>query len=971
MNRPPKGDDYRRGNAAFMMFQPTAADVPNMTIRIRPGTFWVNGQTIVEYAGGMSPTITAPRSGAKWVVVVINKLGTALVVDGIAKANNPEVPELTKNLLPIALIYVKASTKAISNDMIYDVRPTLAVGGYPFQHNQLQRREEANAHGIAAITGLQEALDKKLEVNDASALFANKADVDGTTAAVFALNKDETGVPVKYCGISVTRGSLPPVGIRFNEAQDVWQFTNDGTNWLEITSTVAKMPLANSFTQGSVRLNVEPDEETDPVAVGVNDPLYRSIAGKADSADLTGLVTHQQLRTALDQKVDVDAVYTRLDAETAFVTRAEYQAGNDVYTKDQVNTMMNRKANTSDVARSLRNVYTKDEVNAMLTGGGTLDLSNYYNKAEVDDVVQRLSERSYHKDTVDSLLAAKADATTVTALLGTKADVANVYTKTEVDAKLAATGGAAAGSVYTKGEVDAILAGKAAVTHSHLPTDIVQDGTHRFVSDDQVATWDGKQDALGYTPANAALMGVGNGLATLDATGKIPLSQIPTALLGGAGGGAVTVVQTGITVVADYNAMLNIANPYIGQPVCVLDASGDDSVGTGWATYIYTGDGAWFKTGEQESVDLILDWANILNKPAVFPADPASLSAYAKTANVYTKTEVDSRLADKSAVSHVHDDRYLTSDQVTSLLNAKLDASAVDLTSLHAANQLGTHAVDESAIGHNKVLAYDAPSGKLVYITVNSAGTGGSGGGGGSVDTFTVGTKLVDEGSIGDGKVLTYSAASDRLTYQTVAGVDTGRVGTLTVDESGLADGKVLAFSAAAGQLVYTNTPSVGTKDVDESAIGDGKVLAYNSVRDVLQYVDVAAGGGGGESFVTFEPAASVDGECIVCASSTNVTFVKTGADVAITPGAGVSIKWVRYRLTETEMATTTQASFDMDTTSTVDYNHMVAPRVTIFGDDEGNRAMIKNIARNMNVNPHTIQFTGMAHRAYSIRVDY
>ena len=968
MNRPPKGDDYRRGNAAFMMFQPTAADVPNMTVRIRPGTFWINGQTIVEYAGGTSPTITAPRSGAKWVVVVINKLGTALVIDGVAKANNPVVPELTKNLLPVALIYVKASTKAISNDMIYDVRPTLAVGGYPFQHNQLQKREEANAHGIPAITGLQDALDNKLEVNDATTLFANKADADGTTSAVFTLNKDETGTPVEYCGISVVRGNLPPVGLRFNEGLDLWEFTNDGTNWQEITSKVATVPLANTFTQGSVRLNVEPDEESDPVAVGVNDPLYRSIAAKVDMDVLGTLVTTTQLMSSLDRKADVDAVYTKLDAETTFVTRAEYQDNGNVYTREQINTMMNLKVNRSEVAQALSDVYTKAQVNQLIAGGTeAIDLSNYYNKPEVDVLVQRLSERAYHKDTVDSMLELKADATTVTALLGTKANVADVYTKAEVDSKLASAGAISVGSVYTKGEVDAILAGKAAVIHSHIPTDIVQDAAHRLVSDDQIAAWDGKQDALGYTPINSALMGAGNGLATLDAGGKIPLSQIPTALLGGGGGGGVTVVQTGITVVADYASMLAISEPYSGQKVFVINAAADETVGTGWAEYIYSGDGTWTKTGEQEGVDLILDWANVLNKPAVFPADPDSLTAYAKVANVYTKAEVDSKLTGKSDVNHVHDDRYMTADQVTSLLNAKLDASAVDLSSLHAANQLGTHLVDESTIGHNKVLSYDAPSGKLVFVTVNGAGSGGSAGG--FTDNFTVGTKTVDETALGDGKVLTYSAAADRLVYAVPSGgVDSGKVGTLEVDEANLGDGKVLAFSAASGKVEYVNIPSVGTKDVDESNIGDGKVLAYSGVHDVLQYVDIAAAG---DAYTVFEPAASANGECLICATSTDVTYAKTGADVAITPGAGVSIKWVRYRLTENDMATTTQANFDMDTTSTVDYNHVVPPRVTIFSDDEGNRALVKNIARNMNTSPHTIQFTGMAHRAYSIRVDY
>lgn len=41
-----------------------------------------------------------------------------------------------------------------------------------------------------------------------------------------------------------------------------------------------------------------------------------------------------------------------------------------------------------------------------------------------------------------------------------------------------------------------------------------------------------KQPLLGYTPLNATLKGVANGLAELDATGKVPLSQLPPAVTG-------------------------------------------------------------------------------------------------------------------------------------------------------------------------------------------------------------------------------------------------------------------------------------------------------------------------------------------------------------------------------------------------------------------------------------------------------
>jgi len=964
MNRPPKGDEFRRGNAAFMMFQPSAADVPNMTVRIRSGTFWVNGQTLVEYAGGMSPTITAPKSGAKWVVVVINKLGTALVVDGIARGNNPEVPELTKNLLPVAMVYVKASTKAISNDMIYDVRPTLAVGGYPYMHNQLQKREEANAHGIQAITGLADALENKLGTDEATELLAQKADAIGTTAATFTLNRDETGVPVEYCGIRVKRGDLPSVGIRFNEDKDVWEFTNDGTHWSEITSTVAKVPLANTFTNGAVRLNVDPDDESTPTAVGANDPLYLSIASKVDRSELGGIVTRTVLDQALSEKADIDSVYSKYDAETVFVTRAEYQDTMDGFTKQQINDMFALKANKAEVEAALAEIYTKDEINALLVngtgaghGGEHCSCSlfvNYYTKLETDMLLNNLDRDVYHKADVDAMLANKSDSTTVTSMLASKANVADVYTKAEVDALVGGGTGTVVTptNVYTKGEVDALLVNKAAANHSHVATDIVQDATHRMVTDAQTAVWDGKQDALGFTPVDSALLGAKNGVATLDANGKIPVSQLPASASSGP-----------MLVLDSFDKLAEVNSPNVGQRVFVIDASGDESVSDGWAEYIYYGDNAWRKIGEKNGLSLIIDWANVLNKPTnLLTTDSTELNAFAKTADVYTKTEVDALLADKSDATHVHDDRYLTIDQVNALLRDKLDVTAYDATKVHPATQVGSHEVDETNIGDGRALVYSAATGKLVYA---DAGTGST-----VDDAFKLGTKTVDETDIADGYVLAYSQTDDKLVYVSAAD-KYGNVGTLGVDESDVADGKVLVYSQEANTLVYAAPKTFGTKTLDEAGIGDGKVLAYNADRDVVEYINAPKGSAGGSAGVVFEPASSANGECLICASSDDVAFVKNGTSVAITPGEGVSVKWVRVRLTESEMASTTQASIDMDTTSTVDYAHMNVPVVTIISDDEGNRALVKNVAVNYNTNAHTVNLTGMAHRGYLIRVDY
>ncbi|BAF36131.1 hypothetical protein [Microcystis phage LMM01] len=54
--------------------------------------------------------------------------------------------------------------------------------------------------------------------------------------------------------------------------------------------------------------------------------------------------------------------------------------------------------------------------------------------------------------------------------------------------------------------------------------------------------------------------------------------------------------------------------------VLVLDATGDPTVASGAATYLYqVSTTSWIKLNEAESIDLVLQWANIQGKPTSSP----------------------------------------------------------------------------------------------------------------------------------------------------------------------------------------------------------------------------------------------------------------------------------------------------------------------------------------------------------------
>lgn len=96
-------------------------------------------------------------------------------------------------------------------------------------------------------------------------------------------------------------------------------------------------------------------------------------------------------------------------------------------------------------------------------------------------------------------------------------------------------------------------------------------------------------------------MGAANGVATLDVNGFVPVTQIPTAAK------ECRVVNN----IAERNALLVFA----GLRALVIDATGDATVASGYAEYVWSGT-AWTKTGEGESMDAVVQWANIQGKPA-------------------------------------------------------------------------------------------------------------------------------------------------------------------------------------------------------------------------------------------------------------------------------------------------------------------------------------------------------------------
>lgn len=97
--------------------------------------------------------------------------------------------------------------------------------------------------------------------------------------------------------------------------------------------------------------------------------------------------------------------------------------------------------------------------------------------------------------------------------------------------------------------------------------------------------------------------------------------------------------SAGVEIVTDIAAR-NALTPTTNTIVLVLDATADSSVASGAATYAYQlSSTSWVKISEAESLDVVLDWASIQNKPTSVVADIDD--AVAKRHIHTNKTEID------------------------------------------------------------------------------------------------------------------------------------------------------------------------------------------------------------------------------------------------------------------------------------------------------------------------------------------
>lgn len=234
MNFPPKGNDLRQLDQHLKMFQVRCMEMPNMKVRVREGSYWGNGTKLFEFAGGISKDLIAPSAGCKVSVIGVNSSGAIVILDGETVSRDPKPPVIPKNVLPCAMVLLQAGATAITQEMIFDVRPVYYTN-HPVAHNDLTYRDAEDAHSIDSITGLNDALAQRPDLEQVHTMLHDKADLNGTDSFKFKLNKNGSGVVTQDAEFVFERGNEPNSILRLSKEGDVLFSNDNGTSFISLT----------------------------------------------------------------------------------------------------------------------------------------------------------------------------------------------------------------------------------------------------------------------------------------------------------------------------------------------------------------------------------------------------------------------------------------------------------------------------------------------------------------------------------------------------------------------------------------------------------------------------------------------------------------------------------------------------------------------------------------------------------------
>lgn len=310
--------------------------------------------------------------------------------------------------------------------------------------------------------------------------------------------------------------------------------------------------------------------------------------------------------------------------------------------------------------------------------------------------------KAFETDVVAQIHPTKADLAVVNEEVANKVNATDVYTKTEVDTKIAdvATGGSVdLSNYYTKSESNDLLAEKAALNHTHEQyitehqdisgkadkSELFSKDYNDLTNKPTIPSIEGlaTEDFVTNKIAEAQLSG---GETEIDLSGyatkddiKSFISEIPaeyvtdeelnakgylTAHQDISGKADITYVNTELAKKASaehtHNYLTTVPAEYVTETELEeKNYANTDYVDTKIAELV---------NGAPESINALKELGEALSAHETeYDALLAVVGGKANAADVYTKTEVNVELAKKAAVDHVHDDVYASKTDLSNI----------------------------------------------------------------------------------------------------------------------------------------------------------------------------------------------------------------------------------------------------------------------------------------------------------------
>ncbi len=329
---------------------------------VGPGSLYVNGQKVIEDNSG---TIQLSADANQNVGIItsgsgdveLNASGTGVVniqsgmtfdasqvltgTGGLTMGSNININSNSINNLPAPAqandaarkAYVDAASYLTGGDGITNSTGTLAVDS-----------SVVRTTGTQTIAGAKTFSDNIILSGDLT--------VSGTTTTIntatllledniITLNSGTSGAPSENGGITVDRGSSADVNLQFNEGTDNWQFTNDGTTYVNFATDT------DTLSEGSTNLYF-----TNARADARADSRFTAGMAAADTGDLAEGSNLYYTNARADARI-ANALLDEDNMASDSATQVPSQQSVKAYVDAQILT----KDNTDEITEGSTNLY--------------------------------------------------------------------------------------------------------------------------------------------------------------------------------------------------------------------------------------------------------------------------------------------------------------------------------------------------------------------------------------------------------------------------------------------------------------------------------------------------------------------------------------------------------------------------------------------------------------------------------------